>query len=154
LELLEIALADYGVDIQKAEELLRKYGAVENAYLSMFQALGSIGLVLGTFGVAATLIRSVWERRGEIGLLKALGFNNWNVQSLFLLEYAILLALGLGIGSGAALFSVIPLEQSSWDRWWMLLMIQLGMFLFGLMVCVISLWTIKSENILRSMRKE
>ena len=154
LELLEIALADYGVDIQKAEELLRKYGAVENAYLSMFQALGSIGLVLGTFGVAATLIRSVWERRGEIGLLKALGFNNWNVQSLFLLEYAILLALGLGIGSGAALFSVIPLEQSSWERWWMLLMIQLGMFLFGLMVCVISLWTIKSENILRSMRKE
>lgn len=153
-ELLVLGLAEHGVDIQRTGDLLGNYGAVENAYLSMFQALGSIGLLLGTFGVGATLIRSVWERRGEIGLLKAIGFTQGRVRALFIVEYGILLGLGLGIGTLSALFSVLPMEQSSWDRWGTLLMIQLGMFFFGLVICVVSLWANRRESLLTSMREE
>ena len=47
---------------------------VENTYLSTFQALGGLGLILGSLGLAVVLLRSVWERRGELALLRALGF--------------------------------------------------------------------------------
>ena len=39
---------------------------MENTYLSTFQTLGGLGLVLGTFGLAAVLLRNVLERRREL----------------------------------------------------------------------------------------
>ena len=37
------------------------------------QALGRLGLLLGAVGLAIVLLRGVWERRGELALLRALG---------------------------------------------------------------------------------
>ena len=55
-------------------ERLEAYLAVENTYLTTFQALGGLGLLLGALGLAVVLLRSVWERRGELALLRALGY--------------------------------------------------------------------------------
>jgi putative ABC transport system permease protein len=120
----------------------------------MFQGLGTIGLLIGTMGVAAVLARSVWERRTELGLLSALGFTQGDIVFVMLLEHALLLFLGLGVGTLAALVSVLPLEHSASARWGVLALLQAGMFLFGLMVCVMSLWSIKSDNFVAAMRKE
>ena len=43
--------------------------AVQNTYLSTFQSLGGLGLLLGTFGLATVQLRSVLERRGELALI-------------------------------------------------------------------------------------
>jgi acetyl-CoA carboxylase carboxyltransferase component len=40
--------------------------AVQNSYISAFQSLGALGLVLGTFGIAAVQLRSIFERRKEL----------------------------------------------------------------------------------------
>ena len=52
---LENRLADAGLDVVDPAERLRCYQAVENTYLSTFQALGVLGLVLGTLGLGAVL---------------------------------------------------------------------------------------------------
>jgi hypothetical protein len=68
---LEDVLADLGADATGAAERLAQFHRVENTYLSTFQALGGLGLVLGTVGLATVLLRNVLERRRELALLGA-----------------------------------------------------------------------------------
>ena len=72
---LEDRLADYGLDVVPTSERLASFHRVENTYLSTFQMLGSLGLLLGTLGMAAVLLRNVLERRRELALLRAVGYN-------------------------------------------------------------------------------
>ena len=71
---LEEGLGRYGFDVSSTAERLASYHAVEDTYLSTFQALGGMGLLLGTLGLAVVLLRTVWERRSELALLRALGY--------------------------------------------------------------------------------
>jgi ABC-type lipoprotein release transport system permease subunit len=87
---------------------LESYLAVENTYLATFQALGGLGLLLGALGLAVVLLRTVWERRGELALLRALGFRRRALNRLVLAENSFLLVLGLGIGTLSALLAVTP----------------------------------------------
>ncbi len=87
---------------------LQAYLTVENTYLSTFQALGGLGLLLGALGLAIVLMRSVWERRGELALLRALGYRQTALGWLMLAENGFLLILGLGVGALSALLAVAP----------------------------------------------
>ena len=73
---LEERLSDFGFDAQSTAERLANFHRVENTYLSTFQLLGGLGLVLGTLGMAAVLLRNVFERRRELALLRAVGYNS------------------------------------------------------------------------------
>jgi putative ABC transport system permease protein len=107
-EILQIGLAKQGLEVTPTAERLASYLAVRNMYLSTFQALGGMGLLLGTLGLAVVLLRSVWERRGELALLRALGYRRGTLGWLVLAENAFLLLLGLGLGTVAALAAVSP----------------------------------------------
>jgi ABC-type antimicrobial peptide transport system permease subunit len=106
--LLETALWDRGFEVTPAADRLASFLAVENMYLSTFQALGGMGLLLGTLGLAVVLLRSVWERRAELALLRALGYRRGTIGWLVLAENSFLLLLGLGLGTLTALVSVAP----------------------------------------------
>ena len=73
---LEDRLSDFGFDAQSTAERLASFHRVENTYLSTFQTLGGLGLVLGTIGLAAVLVRNVLERRRELALMRAVGYNS------------------------------------------------------------------------------
>jgi hypothetical protein len=106
--LLERALAGRGIEVTPTAQRLEEYLAVENTYLTTFQALGGLGLVLGTLGLAAVLLRGVWERRAELALLRALGFRRLTLAWLVLAENGFLLLLGLAAGTASALVAVAP----------------------------------------------
>lgn len=108
ISLLEDRLSDQGFDVTPSRQVLESLLAVQNTYLSTFQSLGALGLLLGTFGLAAVQIRNVLERRGELGLLQATGFTRGKIAELILMESATLLVLGLGIGAASALAAVLP----------------------------------------------
>jgi ABC-type antimicrobial peptide transport system permease subunit len=105
---LEEALSNYGFDAQPAAERLAAYHRVENTYLSTFQALGGFGLLLGTLGLAAVLLRNALERRRELSLLRATGFSEQALQKLLAFETAAVLAAGLAAGALCALLAVAP----------------------------------------------
>jgi ABC-type antimicrobial peptide transport system permease subunit len=107
-DLLATTLAQRGLEVMSTRQRLHSYLAVENTYLATFQALGGLGLVLGALGLAVVLLRSVWERRGELALLRALGFRRAALNGLMLAENGFLLILGLGIGAATALLAVAP----------------------------------------------
>jgi hypothetical protein len=105
---LEESLGDYGFDATPTAERLASFAVVENTYLATFQTLGGLGLVLGTLGLGAILLRNVLERRGELALLRALGFRQRALAVLVLAENGFLLALGLICGVTCALLAVAP----------------------------------------------
>jgi ABC-type antimicrobial peptide transport system permease subunit len=105
---LEGALADYGFDIQPAEARLAEFHKVENTYLSTFRSLGALGLVLGTVGLGAILLRNVLERRRELALLRAVGYRPRHLAAMVLAENVLLLLLGLATGTACALLAIAP----------------------------------------------
>ncbi len=105
---LEDRLSDFGVDVTDTRARLAAYHQVENTYLSTFQALGALGLLLGTLGLAAVLARNVLERRRELGLLGAVGFTPRHLRTMVTAESLLLVVSGLTIGTIAALVAVAP----------------------------------------------
>jgi len=105
---LEDRLSDQGFDTVPARRVLSQLLAVQNTYLSTFQSLGALGLLLGTFGLATVQLRNVVERRGELALLRAAGFRRSLLGRLVLLENLVLLGAGLATGVLAAAIAVLP----------------------------------------------
>lgn len=105
---LEDLLADYGFDVTSTAERLASFHQVENTYLSTFQTLGGLGLVLGTLGLATVLLRNVLERRKELALLRAIGYNSSHFTLMVLAENTLLLLTGLFVGAICALLAIAP----------------------------------------------
>jgi ABC-type antimicrobial peptide transport system permease subunit len=106
--LLSTELDDFAVTVESTSARLARYQEVANTFLSTFEVLGSLGLMLGTIGLAVVLLRNLIERRAELALLSALGFRPAARLGLVLSENILLLVLGLLMGTGAALGAVLP----------------------------------------------
>ncbi len=106
-------LADVGLELTPTTDRLAAFYAVRNTYLSIFQALGSLGLLLGSVGLGVVVLRNVLERRGELALLQAVGFSRSVLYRMVLYEHSVLLAMGLLCGSLSGFVAVIPVLRSS-----------------------------------------
>jgi putative ABC transport system permease protein len=105
---IERAAGDLGADAVPTADRLNEFHAVENTYLSTFQTLGGLGLLVGTVGLAAVLLRNVLERRRELALLRAVGYGRGQLFAIILAENAVLLGWGLAAGALSALVAVAP----------------------------------------------
>jgi ABC-type antimicrobial peptide transport system permease subunit len=84
--------------------------------LSTFQSLGGLGLLLGTFGLAAIVLRNVLERRRELALLRAVGYRPRAFALMLLAENGLLLILGLLSGVLSAVVAIAPaIQQRGWS---------------------------------------
>ena len=106
--LVENRLKDIGLDAVSTAQKLAHFQEVENTYLSTFQTLGGLGLLLGTIGLGIVLLRNVIERRGELAVLRAFGFRRAVLSRMLLAENGFLMFVGLAIGSVSALVAVAP----------------------------------------------
>src|SRR5207245_214301 len=89
----------FGLYLTRTADRLAAFQAVENTYLSTFQVLGGLGLLLGTCGLAVVLLRNVWERQGELALFRALGYSRRALGWVVLAENGVLVLLGLAVGA-------------------------------------------------------
>lgn len=101
-------LSDYGLDVTPTQARLDVFHRVENTYLSTFQTLGGLGLVLGTMGLAVVLWRNVLEQRRELALLRAVGYRPAHLAVLVLSENIFLLLAGLLAGTLTAMVAIAP----------------------------------------------
>jgi putative ABC transport system permease protein len=105
---IEKGAADLGADAVSTLQRLAEFHAVENTYLSTFQTLGGLGLLVGTVGLAAVLLRNVLERRRELALLRAVGYGRRHIFAIIASENAVLLGWGLAVGAVSALVAIAP----------------------------------------------
>jgi putative ABC transport system permease protein len=101
-------LRDFNAEAVPTAVRLAEFHKVENTYLSTFQTLGGLGLLLGTIGLATVLLRNVLERRRELALLGALGYGRAHVLLIVIAENTLLLVWGLAAGAVCALVAIAP----------------------------------------------
>ena len=106
--LLEGSLTPYGFDAERVADRIAAFLIVQNTYLSTFQSLGGLGLLLGTLGLSTVMLRNVIERRSELALLRAVGFQSRSLSVMILAENAMLLVWGLLAGTVSALLAMLP----------------------------------------------
>ncbi|MDR1959841.1 MAG: ABC transporter permease [Planctomycetaceae bacterium] len=111
-QLLYRLLGDHGLTLETTRERLTRYFAVQNTYLSAFQSLGGLGLLLGTLGLGIVQIRNILVRRKELAVMSAVGFSTRRLILLLFLESFYLLMTGLFLGLFTALFAVLPQIRS------------------------------------------
>lgn len=154
--LLEDALSGYGFDAEPVSRRLASYHRVENTYLSTFQALGSLGMLLGAVGLAAVLLRNALERRRELGLLRALGYSVRSVEWLVLSENLLLLSGGLVIGVISAVLAVLPaiLRRGTGLPAGVLALVALLILVCGALASLVAARAAAREPLLAALRSE
>lgn len=154
---IERTAADLGADAVPTAQRLAEFHAVENTYLSTFQALGGLGLLVGTIGLAAVLLRNVLERRRELALLRAVGYARGNVFSMIVAENAVLLGCGLAVGAISAFIAIAPAAIERGIRLpistggWLLL---LAVLAAGLLSSLLATRAALRESLLGALRSE
>jgi putative ABC transport system permease protein len=136
VEALETSIKNLGFrafSLLDASKSLRTFFSVFDLLLGIF---GSLALAVATLGIVNTLVMAILERRREIGVLKALGAADSDVQKLFFVEAGVMGFAGgvLGVGFGWLLGRAItfgtnvylkrqnlnPIELSS-VPWWLVI---------------------------------
>tara|TARA_R110002073_G_scaffold95059_2_gene220922 strand:+ start:13946 stop:15181 length:1236 start_codon:yes stop_codon:yes gene_type:complete len=132
----EVFIDDYSQLLQKEEEIYQNISSfftsktVEEKYVTVFEwinifdkniyaIIGIMVLVAGINMITALLVL-ILERTQMIGVLKALGSNNWSIRKLFLYNASYLIVLGLfwgnliglGILFAQKYFKLFPLDPS------------------------------------------
>ncbi|MBI3656849.1 MAG: ABC transporter permease [Acidobacteria bacterium] len=69
---------------------------------SILGIIGSIALVVSLLGIVNTMLMSILERTREIGIMKAIGAEDWDIQKIFFLEAGLIGFIGgwAGVGLG------------------------------------------------------
>ena len=101
-------LSDWGFNVESSRARLAAYHRVENTYLSTFQSLGALGLLLGTVGLATVLLRNVLERRRELALMRAVGYRKAALSVIIVAENTALMVAGLACGTICAVIAILP----------------------------------------------
>jgi putative ABC transport system permease protein len=103
-----------GVQVSRPSDALEARAAAKGQFTTLLLGLGAVALLVGAIGIANIMVISVLERRGEVGLRRALGATRRHISSQFLAESALLAALGgiVGLLLGALATFVYSLAQS------------------------------------------
>ncbi len=135
------------VDI--VEHLQRQYGLM----LWSMTALGTVALLISALGITNTMLMSVLERTREIGIMKAVGARDGQIQAIFLTEGALIGMVGAGLALAGAWSS--SKFANSWIQqivskeanqpvddqlflfpWWLIT----GIFVVTLLVTLLAAW--------------
>jgi putative ABC transport system permease protein len=112
--------------------VIRDNDATRRIVFLLLRGFMSLGLVVGICALGVIAARSVVERRQQIGMMRALGFQRGQVRLVFLIESSFIALLGIGVGVALGLgFSGTLIDNISQNipgleyivPWWSLLLV-------------------------------
>ena len=101
---LKRAFFPYGLQLYNVAEILQKSVQTIQGIIGLLEIFVALGLAVGIAGMGIVALRAVSERRTQIGMMRAEGFTRGMILSSFLIEYSYVTLLGIGVGTGLALW--------------------------------------------------
>jgi putative ABC transport system permease protein len=111
---IEANLLSNGVQSTSIQDELEESQRQSAGFLKIVEGFMGLGLIVGIAAVGVISFRSVVERRQQIGVLRAIGFQRGLVSLSFLIETAFL--VGVGIVSGTSLGIVLARNLTQDDE--------------------------------------
>jgi putative ABC transport system permease protein len=102
---IEKELIAQGAQVFLVREWVERFEGFLQSFLRIAEGFLAFGLVVGVAGLAVVATRAVFQRRREIGTLRALGFQRRMVLGYFLVEASLISALGILLGIAAGTLS-------------------------------------------------
>ncbi len=93
------ALLDHGFETSVIEDLLVDVNGPRVFASRVLVGLVGLTLLVGLAALAVTGLRSVVERRQQVGMLRALGYHQADVRMIFIIESVLVGMLGAGLGT-------------------------------------------------------
>ncbi len=109
---IESSLLENGVQAQSARKLLEDIISIQSGFLNLIQGFMGLGLLVGIAALGVISFRAVVERRQQIGMLRAIGFQRGMIALTFLLESIVVAGLGVLAGLTLALILAYNLFTS------------------------------------------
>jgi putative ABC transport system permease protein len=95
---LEKDFAKNGLQTQVTAEMIRDSDTTRRMVFLLLRGFMGLGLAVGICALGVIAARSVVERRQQIGMMRALGFQRVQVRLSFLIESSFIALLGIGGG--------------------------------------------------------
>jgi putative ABC transport system permease protein len=92
---IEAALISSGVQAESMQTLLDEEAQEQNTFIRMFQGFMALGLFTGVAALGVIAFRSVTERRQQIGMLRAIGYQTGSISLTFMLESGFIALMGI-----------------------------------------------------------
>ncbi|MCJ2540667.1 MAG: FtsX-like permease family protein, partial [Candidatus Thermoplasmatota archaeon] len=108
---LESDMSAVGMNVFVFDDLIEDYNRAVDQVFSMFTMFMGLGLVVGVASLGVLAVRSVIERKQEIGIMRAIGYRRsmvlgvFSTEMLFVTIVGILVGLGTGIITGYGIWS-------------------------------------------------
>ena len=149
-------LEQRGLALEPAKDRLETFMSVQNTYIGIFTVLGGLGVLLGTAGLGILVARHVLERRGELGLMQAVGFQPASLRRLILGEHVVLLIVGVFLGVISAILAVWPSLQQGGTELPISFLSALitTIILFGILICWIAVSSAVRGKLIEAIRRE
>ncbi len=149
-------LEQRGLALQSAKDRLEVFMSVQNTYIGIFTVLGGLGVLLGTAGLGILVARHVLERRGELGLMQAVGFQPAALRRLVLGEHVVLLIAGIVLGVLSAILAVWPSLNQGGTALPVPFLAALitTILLFGILTCWLAVSTAVRGRLIEAIRRE
>ncbi|MES2923842.1 MAG: FtsX-like permease family protein [Verrucomicrobiota bacterium] len=106
--ILQKSLTDLGATVTTTADRLAAFNSVENTYISIFNVLGGLGVILGAAGLGIVTARNLAERSNEFSQLHQIGISRKIIRSLIFRETRQFILWAIGIGLVAAVISILP----------------------------------------------
>jgi putative ABC transport system permease protein len=100
---LERAFLSSGLDASVMVDSFAQGQQITRGILQLFQGFMALGLLVGIAALGVISSRTVVERRQQVGMLRAIGYQPGMVALSFVLESSFIALVGIGIGTAAGI---------------------------------------------------
>ncbi|MGH9188272.1 MAG: ABC transporter permease, partial [Acidimicrobiales bacterium] len=112
-EALTANMIPNGADAETFAAIVHAGIAENDRFFLLLEGFLALGLAIGIAGLGVVMVRAVRERRRQIGMLRAMGFQARTVRAAFLIESAFIAVQGIAIGVSLGLIVAWSLLSNS-----------------------------------------